>query len=241
MITAELIAARRQHIRDAAPCEGCGATLANCKASRGQDPTAPEWFGCCARGVDLQPCRHIVDTGALQALLDEVEAGTVRTVEEATPRPVEREMRWDEYFDQGLRWKPNGKPMVAVADMDPAWRHNAARWLERNAAAFAAKYSISVAMWFARECASPIGPSEMSQDHLEREIDDEAGGRASDPVGWIRNTALFRALVNELPSGAGREALAERAKHYSTCPSRADAAAGCSCRPVELTPEWTLS
>lgn len=78
----ELIKARRQDIRDSAPCVGCGSTLSSCKASRGKDPTAPEWFGCCARGALLAPCHHLPDQTALTALLDEIESGHVRSREE---------------------------------------------------------------------------------------------------------------------------------------------------------------
>jgi hypothetical protein len=238
-MNADIIAARRQHIRDSAPCEGCGDTLANCKAQRGQDPTAPAWFGCCAQGIEMRPCRHVPEPGALSALLDEIESGTVRTVEEVTSQHRPQGMSYDRYFDQGEQWKPNGKPMVAIADMDDAWRHNAARWLERNAAVLAAKYAAAVHMWFAVR-----GP------------DSGAAARAADPEGWIRTTALYRALVADLPSGEARDALAVRARHYSTCPARIDDDATCNChlsecairdgRPElgctcrDTTPEWTL-
>ena len=77
-----LITERRQAIEDDAPCVGCGSTLASCKASRGKDPTAPPWFGCCARGTTMAPCSHRPDPNALRRLLKEIETGTVRTVEE---------------------------------------------------------------------------------------------------------------------------------------------------------------
>lgn len=79
----ELIKARRKAIEDAAPCQGCGSTLASCKANRGKDPTAPPWFGCCARGTSLMGrCLHRPDPAALQVLLREIEDGAVRSVEE---------------------------------------------------------------------------------------------------------------------------------------------------------------
>lgn len=231
---AEVIAARRKHIRDSAPCVGCGATLASCLAARGKDPTAPEWFGCCARGLGMVPCSHEQDPAALSALLDEIETGTVRTVEEITAAAGRRDpedMWWNEYFDQGERWKPSGKPLVAIADMDPAWRHNSARFLERRAAEFAIRYGRAEAMWWAAECASQIGPSEASRDGIEREMAERADARAEDPVGWIRTTALHKALVAGLPDGDEREALAERARHWSTCPIRNG---GDTCRCEQL-------
>lgn len=77
------ITERRKAIEDDAPCDGCGSTLASCKASRGKDHTAPPWFGCCARGLLLDiPCRHVPSPAALQALLREIETGEVRSLED---------------------------------------------------------------------------------------------------------------------------------------------------------------
>lgn len=83
------VKARREQIQQDAPCEGCGTTLARCKAERGKDPTAPPWFGCCARGAMLSvPCNHQVSRQAVLDLLREVESGTVRTVEEIQDRAL---------------------------------------------------------------------------------------------------------------------------------------------------------
>lgn len=76
------ITARREAIEADAPCDGCGATLASCKANRGKDPTAPPWFGCCAVGLELRPCRHRPSAQALLDLLKEIESGEVRDVED---------------------------------------------------------------------------------------------------------------------------------------------------------------
>jgi hypothetical protein len=201
----DIIAARRQAIQDSAPCDGCGSTLAACKANQGKDPTAPPWFGCCARGVGLDiPCNHVPDAGALLALLVEIESGTVRTVEEATPKPAKGGIAWDRYLDQGVQWKPNGRPMAAVTDMDPEWRFNASRWLERNAAKIAPKCT----------------------------LDRGAERQAADPVEWIRTTALYRALVADLPNcSVALDAIAERARHWSTCPARTGGG-DCRCEAI---------
>jgi hypothetical protein len=196
----ETIAARRQAIQDAARCEGCGETLANCEAQQGQDPTAPEWFGCCARCTAMVPCHHVPDPGALLALLAEIEAGAVRTVEEATPAPAARRMAWDRYLDQGEQWKPNGKPMLPIADMNDKWRRNAARWLERNAAKIAVHYELAEAIRFDAIVASPPGPGDDAAHAIEDEMARAAHDRARDPQGWIRTTTLHRALLADLPA-----------------------------------------
>jgi hypothetical protein len=77
-----VIQERRKDIQESAPCVGCGATLVVCQSLRGTDPTAPPWFGCCARGMGLAPCQHTPDPAALIGLIKEIESGQVRSVEE---------------------------------------------------------------------------------------------------------------------------------------------------------------
>jgi len=74
----EVIKARRSAIVLASPCDGCGASLESCLASRGRDKTAPSWFGCCARGAMLDiRCKHVADQFALLRLIKEIESGEV--------------------------------------------------------------------------------------------------------------------------------------------------------------------
>lgn len=186
---AERIAARRKHIQDSAACRMCGVDRAFCLANRDPDPE----IGCCSH------CHHDLDPDALAQLLDEIESGHVRTVEEAAPKPRKPGMSWLDYLDQDEQWMPDGRPMVRVADMDPEWRFNASRWLERNAATIAFKYSLSERIWFAMVCASPIGPNDNSADAIERDMHDRDEARTADPVAWIRTTPLYRALVADLP------------------------------------------
>lgn len=246
----DIIAARRQAIRDAAPCECCGATLAACKAARGKDPTAPPWFGCCAQGIEMRPCHHVPDAGALSKLLDEIESGAVRTVEEATPKPAKPGLTWVDYLAQGEQWKPSGRPMVAIADMDPEWRYNASRWLERKAPVIALRYTLAEAFDFIGLVHSPTGPSEMAADSIQDDMDRAAAERRRDPVAWIRATKLHKALVAGLPTKQKKLArLGERAKHWSTCPARTGDG-DCRCEQIRAqhdteqeeahgVPEWT--
>jgi hypothetical protein len=125
-LDAELIAARRRKIREDAPCEYCGTALAACEAERGKDPTAPPWFGCCAHGLGMEPCAHRSSPTATQDLLDEIEAGHVRTVEEAS-RPGKGQM-----FGQREWWLRKTGEWVRIADMSPGHRYNTAAMLMRN-------------------------------------------------------------------------------------------------------------
>lgn len=102
-----VITERRKAIEDDAPCEGCGSTLASCKANRGKDPTAPPWFGCCARGLLLDvPCAHRSDPAALQALLREIEDDEVRSVEQVLLDSISE-------FTRPRRWLP---PVCMIPD-----------------------------------------------------------------------------------------------------------------------------
>lgn len=252
----DIIAARRQHIQDNAPCLGCGATLASCEAQRGKDPTAPKWFGCCARGTALGPCQHQTDPAALLALLTEIESGTVRTVEQVTAEQTQRKapqpggMSWFEYLNQGEQWKPNGRPPGPIADMDPEWRHNAARFLERRAGQIGGAYISAAWTWFTAALLSSVGPSEAAADDIERDINEQGAAIVRDPVAWIRTTKLHAALVAGLPTKGKKAAgLAERARHWSTCPAR-DGSGDCRCEQIRAehqhaeeirlgAPEWT--
>src|SRR4030095_5207054 len=123
---------------------------------------------------------------------------------------------------------PNGQPTIRIADMDPQWRYNASRWLERNAEAKAATCSHAETASVAATRAAPLGPSETSADMIERDIRTRASERNSDPRTWIRATALYRALVADLPACLiALDAIATRARHWSTCPVRTG---GSECR-----------
>lgn len=82
MLDPAVIKRRRIVIQQDAPCQGCGSKMSSCLAQRGKDPTAPPWFGCCARGLEMQPCFHPMNPAALYALIKEIESGKVRDVDE---------------------------------------------------------------------------------------------------------------------------------------------------------------
>ena len=125
------VAERQQKIRDDARCEGCGTTLKACMSQREKDPTAPPWFGCCARGVLLDvPCLHRQDPVAVNQLMDEILAGHVRTVDE-----VDLEGRVSDLvrlLAQDVWWRKRDGSMVRIAEMSPGHRYNSAAMLKRN-------------------------------------------------------------------------------------------------------------
>lgn len=97
------------------------------------------------------------------------------------------------YLSQGQIWVPKDRPNLPIIDMDPAWRRNAARWLERRAKHFDLLYSLGEAL-----LASRLDLSDLAMDDLL--IDQER--REQDPVAWIRTTPLYQALLADLPDEA---------------------------------------
>lgn len=191
-----VIAARRQKIRDDAPCIGCRSTLAQCEAHRGKDPTAPAWFGCCARGTAMAPCSHQQDPAALRALLDEIAAGHVRTVEEL-PQPKKRPIVGSVY-DQGEWWQQKSGSWVRIAEMSPGHRYNSAAMILRGAGVIGFGYSVG----FALEADGHDG-GDMAHESLQRAADDLARRIADDPCGWMRETPVYRALTAGLTIHGG--------------------------------------
>jgi hypothetical protein len=154
------------------------------------------------------------------------------------------------YLNQDEEWVPNGKPPVRIADMDPSWRYNAARFLARNADTYLFRYDLGE---LSAVFGDPLSPSQgsMAMEAMEEEMDLAQTIRHHDPEAWIKSTPLYQALVKDLPDDA-----AELAKHWSDCairedggactcwerhvtecPKREDINEACRCR--DYSPEWT--
>lgn len=249
---AAVIAARRQHITDNAPCTSCRTDLKTCQFF-GKGTPGPA--GLCCSGHN-----HPASRKALDELLDEVAAGgRVRTVAEVDPPPILGPRRVSDRWllGQDVWWYPNRRPAVRIVEMDKPWRFNTARFIERRADALAYEEHSHMA-WIA---AGPLGPSgDMAQDGFRREMNSVI----EEPLQWLRSTPLLQRLRDGLPhpdSKKGR-ALAERARHWNTCPRRKahPARQRCTCitadgrtvgatndpvsrmaweRNALMTPEWT--
>jgi hypothetical protein len=110
------------------------------------------------------------------------------------------------YFNQGTTWQPKGRPCLPITEMNPAWRRNAAWWLERNAEMFEIYYSLGEIERLAapayrdmvrgRAVSEFDLMSESTMDGLTAASDE----RSADPAVWIRTTPLYRALVDGLPT-----------------------------------------
>lgn len=129
--------------------------------------------------------------------------------------------RWYRYFNQTEHWVPNGKPPVQIVDMEPAWRLNCVRYLERNAARYAALYADGCS---AEEMVFGLTNPDVSDwvgDSITGHLWEEGSRAKRDPVGWIKATKLYLALAAGLPSkGAPLRRLADRARHWSECGAR---------------------
>jgi hypothetical protein len=229
-----LIAARLDAIVANATCTSCKATQAFCtELFHRPDNDAP--FGCCSA------CSHPVRPDAIIRLAGEVGRGDVRTVAETYPAPKPKPdgMSWWELLNQDEQWKPNGKPLVAITDMDETWRYNTIRFLERRAKKLALTYTFEEAARLDHMFGSGMGPSETTMDALLGELDRDAQERTLHPVRWLRSTPLYRALAAGLPQcSAALDVIAEKAKHWAGCPAR-DGASECRCEQIRAERETT--
>lgn len=107
------------------------------------------------------------------------------------------------FLDQPELWRNAKGDWVQVADMSPEYRFNCARMLLGRAA----RYAFAVEM---EELNSTFGwPDDMEPYTV------------NNPDRWMRERLLYRSLVTGLPTrGGALSKLAERARHYSTCPMR---------------------
>lgn len=153
-------------------------------------------------------------------------------------------MSWRRYLDQDKRWQPDGRPPVAIKDMDARWRYNAARWLERNAARLLSRYNV------AEDVDILCGPmslrGEMAALAVERGLEEEHERRYRNPEGWMRSRPLWCALVadlDEFPNVDSKPKIspefADPRNHLSECPwANGHQDVPCTCR--DNSPEWTI-
>lgn len=208
----EIIAARRQHIRDMAPCRQCRWPALLCRNLNAKHAT--KWPDDPMNDADLcgspggsQFCNHRDDPDMLTALTDEILAGHVRTVEEAYPPPVQGpklpSMTW--LLEQDTWWAPHRKPMIRLDQMDKPHRFNVARWLMRQAPSLAFRDSMR-GIW----ADAPDDVQAAVEMQIER------------PQEWLEEQPLYRALRKGLPKEGSRAELllSTRAVHWHTCPMR---------------------
>lgn len=129
-------------------------------------------------------------------------------------------------FNQGELWLPKDRPAVHIDDMGLEWRFNSARLLERGATTSVVRYGWS-------ELFSLSGLSEDNAMDLANDMDHWQAQRERDPLAWVRTTKLYRALIADLPAELDAlTALAERARHWSTCAVRTgDITCSCDAGP----------
>lgn len=154
------------------------------------------------------------------------------------------------YLRQGEIWIPRRpRPPIRIAEMDKPWRFNAVRFMERRAASLAVQCQFGEIYWMGqpvgREVAGetdgkPVfrGPVlthfDLMSDSAMDAMDEYADHMMRDPLGWLRETTLIRALAKDLPKRKSKlEKLAARASHWSACPGRVDPTADCRCREIK--------
>lgn len=135
---------------------------------------------------------------------DRVLVHDIRTVAEIDPPPVlgPRPVTTAWLLEQDEWWYPHRRPAVRIAEMDKPWRLNTARLLERHAVLLEAADS---ARSFWADARDNVWVSFAHRN----------------PLDWLREQPLLRALRRGLPDGGRKLRLLEaRAVHWSTCPMR---------------------
>lgn len=87
-------------------------------------------------------------------------------------------MNVPDYLDQGEVWIPKDGRPIAIEDMTPEWRRNAARWLIRRAEALR------------MECRIAGSRNDGTEDLVG------LLSGISKPDEWVRRTALYLALID---------------------------------------------
>lgn len=156
-------------------------------------------------------------------------------------------MNWRTYLNQASIWQPAHGVQILVVEMDPEWRYNASRWLERRAAHIEFNYSFCELQDLGQptlhevmgefegrqiETGRVFSHLEVMGEHAMDAFEAALDERSADPVGWIQTTPLYQALVAGLPTDEQElAALAERARHYPGCAGRTG---GTPCRCDEV-------
>jgi len=149
------------------------------------------------------------------------------------------------YLNQSAVWIPADGQPVQIEQMDPEWRYNASRWLERRATLLELRYSIAEITGLGAKTLRAVlgevdgrpvegGPMlshlDLMSDHTRDAMDADLEWRAQEPIAWVRTTSLYRALVDGLPAEPDKLAeLATSARHYSTCDVRVGSGPNCTC------------
>lgn len=148
------------------------------------------------------------------------------------------------YLNQSEKWAPKDRPSLLIAEMDPEWRYNASRWMEKRAKTLELLYSMGeiitmtsptmVEVLGVDQDGRPVEGVRLSEAELMCESAVDAWdavmeSRADSPLAWVRTTPLYQALVRGLPPDpAELETLAQRAKHYNWCAIR-EGLDACTC------------
>lgn len=223
-INHQRVIAQLLQIYDRAPCRSCGTSRLDCSRirERGGDDAI---VGCC-----FPTCDHSIAPSRIRDLIQQVESGQVREPEPET-KCKRSSPYW--YLNQGVYWLNRDGDQAPIAGMDPTYRYNCLKLLERRARGLGEVYS-----WgFHLSGSGPLGPSgdaacdafEQAGDELNRHIE-------RDPVAWIRTTPLWQALNRGLPGNPyKRWRLGQRARHWSQCYRREHNSGPCTCKPTRST------
>ncbi|MFB4275809.1 hypothetical protein ACBJ59_10990 [Nonomuraea sp. MTCD27] len=151
----------------------------------------------------------------------------------ATVNDTRRQARaWYRHLNQDTTWVPATGVPTLIADMDPAWRFNAANWLIKRVSNLVVAYSYGEGLIMAEPLGRDMDTGDLVYVEMPHEVDlsEPYDDRFDDPEGWLRATPLYQALINDLPDD-----IADLARHWSTCDLRIGQGTACSCWERHLT------
>jgi len=103
-----------------------------------------------------------------------------------------------DYLDQDRVWMTGSGDKVRIAEMEPPWRRNSARWLANHAEALRVDYQLAEIHRAIRNHL--LGPGEIRKiAHVEPELQ-EVLAEISKPDQWIIGRPLYRGLMAGLPA-----------------------------------------
>lgn len=107
---------------------------------------------------------------------------------------------------QGTWWQPKEGSPILISGMDPSYRANCLRFMERRAHQVATAHTSSALMAATLWDAS---------DHVMDSLYGDAERIMDAPLTWLKGTPLYRAMARGLPATEGNSMFTESRREYA--------------------------
>ena len=92
---------------------------------------------------------------------------------------------------QGTWWQPKEGPPILIRDMDPSYRANCLKFMERRAHRVAEVFT---------SLALITAVADEASDHVMDALYGDAERIMDAPLTWMKDTPLYRAMAKDLPA-----------------------------------------